>query len=71
MRQGRITLHKDTAPDERTDAPEDDPQLVDAERCGRGCHALRVAQDLVPLKGAPRYLALSITSCRLSAMFLP
>ncbi len=59
MHQGRITLDKDTAPDERTDAPEDNTELVNTERCGRGCHALRVAQYSVPLKGSPRYLALS------------
>jgi hypothetical protein len=34
MCQGRLTLDKDTAPDEWTDAPEDDTELVDAERCG-------------------------------------
>src|SRR5712691_11638689 len=62
MHQGRITLDKDTAPDERTDAPEDNTELVDTERCGRGCHALRVAQYSVPLKGSPRYLALSLMS---------
>ena len=51
MPQSRITLDKDTAPDERADAPEDNTELVDTERCGRGCHALRVAQYSVPLKG--------------------
>ena len=33
--------------------------MVDTERCSSGCHALRVAQARVPLKGSPRYLALS------------
>jgi hypothetical protein len=52
-RQGRIAPDKHTTPDERADAAQDDPQLVDAERCGRDKHALRVAQRIVPLKGCP------------------
>jgi hypothetical protein len=59
VRQGRLTPYKHTTPDERADAAQDDPQLVDAERCGRGNHALRVAQSIVPLMGSPRYLVLS------------
>jgi hypothetical protein len=57
--QGHLTLDKDSAPDKWTNAPEDDAKLVDAEGCGSGCHALRVVQRSVPLKGSPRYLALS------------
>jgi len=59
VRQGRIAPDKDMAPDERADAAQDDPQLIDAEQCGRCSHALRVAQGSVPLKGSPRYLTLS------------
>jgi hypothetical protein len=33
--------------------------LVNAEWCSSGSHALRVAQRIMPLKGSPRYLALS------------
>jgi hypothetical protein len=62
MRQGGIAGHQHPTPDEWTDAAQDDTELVDTERCGSGCHALRVAQDLVPLKGSPRYLALSINT---------
>jgi hypothetical protein len=46
-------VHKHLAPDERTDAAQDDSQLVDAQWCGGGSHALRVAQSIVPLKGSP------------------
>jgi len=59
VREGHITLDKHPAPDEWTNASEDDAELVDTERCGRGCHALRVLQRSVLLKGSPRYLALS------------
>ena len=58
-RQGRIAPYKHTTPAERADATQDDPQLVNAERCSRGHQALRGAPSLVPLKGSPRYLALS------------
>ena len=61
VREGHIAADEHPAPDERADASEDDAELVDAERCSRGCHALRVAQRSVPLKGSPRYLALSIS----------
>jgi hypothetical protein len=60
-RKGHSTPDKHPAPDEWTDAPEDEAELVDAERCSRGCHALRVAQRSVPLKISPRYLTLSST----------
>ena len=60
VREGHSTLDKHSAPDEWADALEDDVELVDAERCGRGCHALRVALRIVPLKGSPRYLTLSL-----------
>jgi hypothetical protein len=59
LRQSRLAAHQYPAPDEWTDAAQDDMELVDTKQCGSGCHALRVAQDLVPLKGSPRYLALS------------
>jgi hypothetical protein len=57
--QGRLAGYQHPPPDERTDAPQDDAELVDAERCRRGSHALRVARRIVSLKGSPRYLALS------------
>jgi hypothetical protein len=60
VREGHIAPDKHLAPDEWADAPEDDAELVDAERCERGRHALRVARRIVPLKGSPRYLALSV-----------
>ena len=59
VRKGHLTPDTYPAPDERANASEDDPQLVDAERCGRDCHALRVVQRSVLLKSFPRYLALS------------
>ena len=59
VRQGRIAAHQHATPDEWADAAQDDAELVDAEWCGSGSHALRVAQSIVPLKGSPRYLALS------------
>ena len=59
VRQGGLAGHQHPTPDEWADAAQDDPQLVDAEWCRRGSHALRVAQCLVSLKGVPRYLALS------------
>src|SRR2546429_849597 len=57
--QGGRTVEQHPTPDERTDAAQNDPQLIDAERCSHGSHALRVAQRLGSLKGSPRYLALS------------
>ena len=59
VRQGGLAGHQHPTPDERADAAQDDAQLVDAEWWSSGSHALRVAQCIVPLKGAPRYLALS------------
>jgi hypothetical protein len=55
--QGGLAGHQHPTPDERADITQDDTELVDAERCGRGCHALRVAQRITPLKGAgvPEY----------------
>jgi hypothetical protein len=58
-RQGGITVYQHPTPDERANAAEDDVELVNAERCGRGCHALRVVQRSVLLMGAPQYLARS------------
>jgi hypothetical protein len=57
--QSRLAAYQHPALDERTDALQDDAQLVDTTRCGSGCHALRVAQRVVSLKGSPWYLALS------------
>jgi hypothetical protein len=57
--EGHRSLDKRAAPDEWTDTPEDDAELVDAVRCGRGCHDLRVAQHSMPLQGFPWYLALA------------
>ena len=59
VRQSRIAAHQHLTPDEWVNAAQDDPQLVEVERCGRGCHALRVAQSIMLLKGSPRYLTLS------------
>jgi hypothetical protein len=59
LRQGRLTAHKQAAPNERTDATQDDAQLVDVAWGSRSSHGLRVAQSIAPLKGVPRYLALS------------
>ena len=64
MCQGGLAGHQHPTPDERADTTQDDTELVDAERCGRGCHALRVAQRIAPLKGVPRYLALSLPQVR-------
>jgi hypothetical protein len=44
---------------EWANAAQDDAELVDVEWCSSGSHALRVAQSIGPLKGSPRYLALS------------
>jgi len=63
VREGHIAPDKHPAPDEGADAPEDDAELVDAERCSSGSHALRVAQRIMLLKGSPRYLALSLARC--------
>jgi hypothetical protein len=57
--QGGLAGHQHPTPDEWADAAQDNPQLVDTEWCRSRSPALRVAQDLVPLKGSPRYLALS------------
>jgi hypothetical protein len=52
-RQDSIAVHQYPTPDERTDATQNDPQLVDAERCRWCGHALRVAQSIMSLKGIP------------------
>ena len=57
--EGHITPDKHPAPDEWTDASKNNAERVDAEWCGRGWHALRVAQRSMSLKGSPRDLALS------------
>jgi putative tryptophan/tyrosine transport system substrate-binding protein len=57
--EGHLAPDKYPTPDERTNAPEDDAELVNAEWCISCCHTLRVAQRIVPLKGSPRYLTLS------------
>jgi hypothetical protein len=54
MRQRGLATYKHPAPDEWADAAQDDPQLVDTERCGRDKPALRGAQRIVPLKGFPQ-----------------
>src|SRR5262245_33938773 len=59
LRQSRLAAYQHPTPDERADAAQDDPQLVDAEWGSGGRHALRVAQSPTPLKGVPRYLTLS------------
>jgi len=55
LRQGGMAMDQHATPDERADAAQDDPQLVDAEGCSIGSHMLRVAQRIGPLKGSPRY----------------
>ena len=59
VRESHLTPDKHPAPDERADAAQDDPQLVDTEWCRSGSHTLRVAQSPTPLKGVPRCLTLS------------
>jgi Gpi18-like mannosyltransferase len=59
--EGHLAPDKYPTPDERTNAPEDDAELVNAEWCISCRHTLRVAQRIVPLKGSPRYLTLSYT----------
>jgi hypothetical protein len=59
MRQGGIAGHQHATPDERADATQEDAELIDAEWGSSGSHVLRVAQRIGPLKGSPRYLALS------------
>jgi hypothetical protein len=59
VRQGGIAGHQHATPDEGANAAQDDAELIDAEWCRSGSHALRVAQCIEPLKGVPRYLALS------------
>jgi hypothetical protein len=53
--EGHIVPDKHPTPDERTYAPEDNAELVDAEWCHSCRHTLRVAQRIMPLKGSPRY----------------
>lgn len=60
MGEGHLAPDKYPTPDERTNAPEDDAELVNAEWCISCRHTLRVAQRIVPLKGSPRYLTLSM-----------
>ena len=57
--QGGLAVHQHPTPDEGADTTQDDTELVDAEQWSSGRHTLRVAQRSMPLKGSPRYLALS------------
>jgi hypothetical protein len=61
MRERRVAMDGETAPDEWTDASQDDAQLIDGGqwRSGRRGHALSIAQCVVPLKDSPRILVLS------------
>ena len=59
VRQGRVTTHEQTAPDERTDLSQDDTQLIDGRRFYWLAHRVSVAQCVVSLKVSPRNLALS------------
>ena len=52
-------MHQHTTPDKWANAAQDDAELIDVEWCSSGSHTLRVAQSIGPLKGSPRYLALS------------
>src|SRR5262249_31271999 len=58
--QGGMAVHQHATPDEWAYAAQDEAELIDAEWCSSGSHALRVAQRSVPLKRSPRYLALSL-----------
>ena len=58
-RQRGLVVHKDTTPDQWTDAAQDDAPLVETERCCRGHHVLRVTQYRVSLKDPPWYFAFS------------
>ena len=61
VRQGGVTAHEETAPDERTDLAQDDTQLIDVWAVsGAGSWAERT-RSTISLKGSPRNLALSGT----------
>jgi len=54
-----MAAHQHATPDKWAHAAQDDAALIDAEWWSSGSHMLRVAQRVGPLKGSPRYLALS------------
>ena len=59
VRQSGMAVHQHTTPDKWANAAQDDAELIDVEWCSSSSHTLRVAQSIGPLKGSPRYLALS------------
>jgi hypothetical protein len=61
MHERRVAMDEETAPDEWTDASQDDAQLIDGGqwRSGRRGHALSIAQCVASLKDSPRILVLS------------
>jgi hypothetical protein len=71
VHEGYITLDTHPVSDELAEASEEDAELVDAERCRRGRHALRVGPRSVLLKGSPRYVALSKATASISSGTVP
>src|SRR2546427_10172048 len=58
--QGGVTSDQESTPDERTDAPQDDAQLIDVRVCLVLFHAQSVGRKAHWCKGSPRNLALSL-----------
>ena len=58
--QGGVTSDQESTPDERTDASQDDAQLIDVRGCLVLFHAQSVGRKAHCCKGSPRNLALSI-----------
>jgi hypothetical protein len=59
LSQSRVALDKKSSPDERTDASQDDAQLIDVWVGSLLFHEQSVRRDPCCFKGSPRYLALS------------
>ena len=57
--QGGVTSDKESTPDERTDASQDDAQLIDVWMGLLLFHAQSVRRHTPCFKGSPRYLAVS------------
>src|SRR5437867_317497 len=57
--QGGVTSDQESTPDERTDAPQADAQLIDVRVCLVLFHAQSVGRKAHCCKGSPRNLALS------------
>ena len=59
--QGGVTSDQESTPDERTDASQDDAQLIDVRVCLVLFHAQSVGRKAHCCKGSPRNLALSLS----------